>query len=195
MQLDTIWNGFRSLAGHGVHTEDKKQAVIKSFPLAIVTLIAAHFLPLGGAMTLVVMNIRGYYLGGGFTGSQYPSTDVKLSLLQFAAKAHEVMMQASLSVIVIGLIRHELVVGEGIPFGAIFGSLQFTNISYLFSKEFMGMVKARLARPLVKVRLIALLFVGAVLAVTVGPSSAIAMRPRLDDWYVPTFSICILLLG
>lgn len=57
-------------------------------------------------------------------------------------------------------------------------------MSYLFSKEFVDMLTAKIARPIVKARLIALLFSGAILAVTVGPSSAIAMRPRLDDLYV-----------
>ncbi len=63
-------------------------------------------------------------------------------------KLHEITMQGSLSVVVVGLIRHELLSGEGIPFGAIFGSLQFSDISYLYSKEFAGTIRAKFAKKL-----------------------------------------------
>lgn len=215
LQLDTLWNGIRSLFGRGLQHEEPKQVLIKSIPITLVTIFAAHVFPMGAALGLVILNIKGFYckhditisrnsscyvqtgqehtnfsiVGGNFTGGP-PSDDVKLSLLQFASKAHEVMMIASMSIIIVDFIRRELLTESGIPFGAVFGSLQFSNSSYLFSKEFMGVLKARLKRRLVKIRLVALLFVGAVLAVTVGPSSAIAIRPRLDNWYV--FSIFLL---
>ncbi len=129
---------------------------------------------------LLSFNLHGYYIGGELSGpSGYD--DVKLSGLQFAAKLHELAIQASLSVIIIGLIRQELVAGEGIPFGAIFGSLQFSELSYLFSNEFFGTLRSKFEKPIVKVRLISLIVVGALLALTAGPSSAIAMRPRLDN--------------
>lgn len=80
--------------------------------------------------------------------------------------------------------------GEGILFGAIFGSLQFSNLSYLFSKEFMGTLRAKFVKRVIKVRLIILL-IGTVLALTVGPSSAIAMRPRLDNWPAGGTDFCL----
>jgi hypothetical protein len=147
----------------------------RGLPTAIFSLLVAHFLPISGALTLVYLNLHGYYVGGELAGpSGYD--DVKLSGLQFSAKLHELTMQASISVVVISLVRHELVAGEGIPFGAIFGSLQFANISYLWSKEFAGTVRAKFTKTTIKLRMVALLLVGTVLALTVGPSSAIAMR-------------------
>lgn len=171
-----VWNSFYNRS-----TEKPKQAVNKSLVVAILSLVAAHLIPVSAAISLVSLNLRGYYIGGELAGpSGYD--DVKLSGLQFASKLHEITMQASLSVVVIGLIRHELVSGEGIPFGAIFGSLQFSDISYLYSKEFAGTLRADHMKRIVKIRLVLLLVVGALLALTVGPSSAIVMRPRVDNW-------------
>jgi len=162
-------------------TELPKQAVNKGISVVLITILTAHALPAGVAIALISLNIHGYYIGGELAG---PSghDDIKLSGLQFAAKLHEITMLASLSVIVVDLVRQELVAGEGIPFGAVFGSLQFKDISYLYSKEFLGTLKANFDKRIVKARLVLVLIVGAILALTVGPSSAIAMRPRIDNW-------------
>lgn len=180
MRLGALWNACQR-ATHQPRKEEPKQAVNKGLTTAILSLVAAHLVPVTAALVLVSINLHGYYIGGELSGpSGYD--DVKLSGLQFAAKLHELAIQGSLSVIIVGLIRQELVAGEGIPFGAIFGSLQFSDLSYLFSKEFLGILRARFEKPIVKIRLIALIVVGALLALTAGPSSAIAMRPRLDNW-------------
>ena len=161
--------------------EEPKQAVYRSLPFAIFGLVVAHSLPVAAAVTVVVLNFNGYYIGGELAGPVGLS-QIKTSGLLFAAKLHELTMLSSLSVIVVTLIQQELVAGEGIPFGAIFGSLQFNQLSYLFSKEFFGVHRARFAQPLVKLRLIILLIVGSILALSVGPCTAIAMIPRVDDW-------------
>ena len=180
MHLSIIWTAFQRTVP-GPSAEEPKQAVQHGLVKAILGLFAAHVLPVGAAIAMVLLSVGSYYIGGELAG---PSghDDVKLSGLQFAAKLHEITIHASLSVIVVGLIRHELVAGEGIPFGAIFGSLQFSGISYLCSNEFLGTLKARFAKRIVKIRLVTLLVVGAFLALTAGPSSAIVMRPRVDDW-------------
>jgi hypothetical protein len=175
-----LWNSGRR-ASHQSKAEQPKQAMNKGLAISVLGVIAAHLLPVSAAILLVSLNLHGYYIGGELAGP-IGYDDVKLSGLQFSAKLHEITMQASLSVIVVGLIRQELVAGEGIPFGAIFGSLQFTDISYLYSKEFVGTLRAKFSKPIVKIRLIGLLVTGALLAVSVGPSSAIAMRPRIDNW-------------
>lgn len=180
MRLSMLWNACIR-ASHHPHIEEPKQAVQKGLLTAVFTIVAVHLLPVSAALLLIAFNIHGYYIGGELSGpSGYD--DAKLSGLQFAAKLHEVAMLSSLSVVVVGLIRHELLSGEGIPFGAVFGSLQFSNLSYLFSKEFAGTLRARFAKTIVKIRLIMLIIAGTILALTVGPSSAIAMRPRLDNW-------------
>ncbi|KAF2118218.1 hypothetical protein BDV96DRAFT_597083 [Lophiotrema nucula] len=148
--------------------------------LSSLTLIT-HVVPIAVVIVLISLNAHGYYIGGELAGAS-GYDDLKFSGLQFAAKLHELLMQASLSLVVVSFIRHELVFGEGIPFGAVFGSLQFSNIAYLWSKEFAGTIKAPYRNWIKKYRLAVLLVVGAVLAVTVRPSSAIVMRPRSDLW-------------
>lgn len=180
LRLSMVWNACRR-ASPWSGTELPKQAVQKGRLVGVSSLVAAHLLPFAAAVLLIFLNVHSYYIGGELAGP-IGHDDVKLSGLQFASKLHELTMQASLSVVVIGLIRQELVAGEGIPFGAIFGSLQFSNFSYLFSKEFVGTLRAKFMKRVIKVRLIILLLIGTVLALTVGPSSAIAMRPRLDNW-------------
>jgi hypothetical protein len=104
------------LSRRKIYDEKPKQAVHRGLPTAIFTLLAAHLLPVTAALLLVAFNIRGYYVGGELAGDP-GYDDAKLSGLQFAAKLHELSMLASLSFIVVGLIRQELVAGEGIPFG------------------------------------------------------------------------------
>ena len=127
------------------------------------------------------LNFRGYYIGSELSGPDVDN-DLKLSGLQFTAKLHELLMQASLSLVVVSFVRHELVRGQGIPFGAIFGSVQFSSPTYLWSKEFVGTLKAQFRSKLTKWGLVFLVLVGSVLFSVVGPSSAIAMRPQLGNW-------------
>lgn len=182
-QLDTFWNGLSRLRGHGPQVEERKQAVHGGITTVLVMLVAVHLVPILGVTVLLWLNLGGYYVGGEMQGGgDADANDTKLSTLQFVAKLHEVLMQASLSVVVIALIRHELLEGRAIPFGAIFGSLQFSNATYIFSKEYAGLWRATMQSRMAKAKLILLLFVGALLAITVGPSSAITMRPRLDSW-------------
>jgi hypothetical protein len=157
-----------------------KQAMRKNQFLAAVT-TATHIIPTAAVAGLIWLNIRGYYIGGELAGAE-GYDDLKFSGLQVAAKLHELTMQASLSLTVVSFVRHQLVFGKGIPFGAIVSSLQFSSIAHLWSKEFAGTVTASFRSRSRNILLVTLIFVGSLLAVTVGPSSAIVMRPRLDKW-------------
>ncbi|KAI9864753.1 MAG: hypothetical protein M1824_004660 [Vezdaea acicularis] len=78
--------------------------------------------------------------------------------------------------------RRELIVGHGLPFGSISIGLSITNISVLWSKEFLGTCLARFNSLRKKWFLLVMIVVCAILGVTVGPASATAMKPQLDDW-------------
>jgi hypothetical protein len=105
-----------------------------------------------------------------------------ISLLQFAAKLHELTMQASLATILLTYIRYELTFGLGLPFGALFSGLQITQLSYLWSLEFWGSMSS--TKFPIRRRLILLVAVLVIifLAAIVGPASAVAMIPRLENW-------------
>ena len=104
------------------------------------------------------------------------------AVYQLVAKIHEVAIQASLATVVFSYIRHEMTIGNGIPFGTLFSGLQINQIAYLWSMEFWGSLRSPhlpLAR---KIALLLLIFVSIVLASLSGPSSAILLIPRLDFW-------------
>lgn len=91
-------------------------------------------------------------------------------------------MIASLTTILFTSIRHDLMTRKGLPFGALFSGLQITQISYLWSLEFWGLASSRNLTPRRRLRLVGLISFITILAATVGPSSAIAMIPRLGYW-------------
>lgn len=140
---------------------------------------------MAAALALVILNLRQYYIGGELAGVSGEDLQ-KLAALQFGAKIHELLMLASLGEVLFTWLRKELAFGDGIPLGAVFAGLQFTSLSTLWAPEFWGTVfdayaqgKGRRAR---KWYLICLIVVCTLLGVSVGPSTANLMRPRLDYW-------------
>jgi len=137
-----------------------------------------HIIPAGICIGLVYLNLINLYLGSELPGQEDQDPE-KLAGLQFAAKLHELLMLSSLGVILITHIRKELALGDGIPFGALFSGQEFHNISILWSLELWGAVYRKWRR---KGFLLGLIIVCSVLALSVGPSSANLMRPRLAYW-------------
>ena len=132
-----------------------------------------HVIPIGLSLWLVSLNIGTYYVGS-FTLDQV--------YYQVAAKALELMIQASLATIILAYIRHELVLGRGIPFGALFSGLQVNQISYLWSMELWGSIGSRSLSPWRKLLMLMLVILVSVLAATAGPSTAVLLVPRRDYW-------------
>ena len=64
------------------------------------------------------------------------------STLQFVAKVHEVLMQASIATILIFYIRSQALEHGKTPFGSLFAGVQVSQISYLWSPEFAGTLTA-----------------------------------------------------
>ena len=132
-----------------------------------------HAIPLGVALTEIILNSRGHYIGSTFTRQNY---------FQFAAKAHELSLLASVATIVFSFIRHELSVGKGIPFGAILGGQQFSQISYLWSTELWSALLSGHFHWKRKLGLIAVIVPCTIIAATAGPSSATLLIPRKGIW-------------
>lgn len=143
---------------------------------------AIHVAPVTAAFVLLVLNCKQYYIGGELSGATGEDTE-KLGGLQFAAKLHELLILASLGTIIFTYIRRELVLGAGIPFGALFVGFQIDSISLLWSPEFLGTIYHKWQAPRSrKIILISIIVVCTLLGVSVGPSSANLMKPRLDFW-------------
>lgn len=107
-----------------------------------------------------------------------PRADV-LNSLQFLAKVHEVFIVASLSAMVMHVIRR-MFVGSGVPFGLLMGAYQVSSPAWLGTKVFTDpILKGAHKRLRISVLLAGLL---TIFANIVGPSSAVAMIPTVDWW-------------
>ena len=114
-----------------------------------------------------------------------------MAALQFAAKLHELLMLASIGAATFAYIRKEMAIGEGVTLGTVFAGQQFSSINNLWSMEFwsavfdarkppLGCKKQRWYKITPKWRMVWLITLATILGVSVGPSGAVLMRPRLD---------------
>ncbi|KAK4248146.1 hypothetical protein C7999DRAFT_31461 [Corynascus novoguineensis] len=135
-----------------------------------------HLLPLALTALLIAMNIqRWYWIHEEDMYKLWESPDTILSLFQFAAKVHELLVIASLGALTLKLFKRHLV-GSRIPLGLLTGAYRVGDIPYIFSSSFHGAAWGSYWF------LALVIFINTMLATLVGPSSAILMVPDLD-WY------------
>jgi hypothetical protein len=129
-----------------------------------------HMIPLGGAITLLVLRWTSYWVG---SHPPDPTT------LQFVAKFHELLMQVSIVEIAICLVRYEATRGF-VPLGALSGAYQATQLSYLWSLDFLSLFTSNAfrGRPWRKTGMLLAIPALLVLTALVGPSSAVLMIPE-----------------
>ena len=148
-------------------TELRKTCIHKSYPLAALRCLV-HLVPLGGAVTLLVLNWTRYFVGPGFSAT---------TALQFAAKFHELLMQASIVEVILCIIQNAVVDGY-VPLGVLSASLQAYQISYLWSLDFVSAISSKLFYRWRKIGFVLMIPPLVVLTALVGPSSAVLMIPR-----------------
>ena len=152
--------------------EPQKIAIRRSRVTALLrTLI--HLVPIGVAIFEIVLNFKGHFVGAEFG---------KQSYLQFAAKAHEIAMQASIATILLSFIRYQISAGKGMPFGAVLSGLQFLQVSYLWSVELWSSILSKDFQLQKKACFAVLILICIAVAATAGPSSATLLIPRQDLW-------------
>lgn len=154
------------------YTEQTKVAIRKSRTTALLRALI-HFIPVAVALWEIVLNWNTYFVGYNV---------YNLAYYQFGAKLHEIAIQASLSAVIFSYVRYELVLGDGIPFGALFSGLQISQVSYFWSMEFWGTICSRTIPAKNKLRLLSVVAASIFLATVTGPSSAILLVPRSDYW-------------
>ena len=81
---------------------------------------------------LFVFNFMGLFIGSRLSGPVSVSDDIKLDLFQFIAKAHEVFIVWSISIVVFDTIRHQLLFERGIPLGLIGSGFSFSQIGFFW---------------------------------------------------------------
>ena len=169
--LRSLFRRLRHVTGRGLH-EPTKKAIRKNKTIALLRCLI-HLIPVSIALSEIILNWNTYYVGVSIYNQ---------AVYQVMAKIHEVSIQASLATIVFSYIRHEMTIGNGIPFGTLFSGLQINQIAYLWSMEFWGSLRSPHLPLRRRITLLFLIFVSIVLASLSGPSSAILLIPRLDFW-------------
>lgn len=182
--LNVISTFFRFLryqtVGKG-YTEQTKVAIRRNRTTALLRALI-HIIPVGVALWEIVLNWNTYFVG----------YDIyNLAYYQFGAKMHEIAIQASLSAVIFSYVRYELMLGDGIPFGALFSGLQISQASYLWSMEFWGTICSCTISSKRKLRLLVVVTTSIFIAAVTGPSSAILLVPRLDYWPAGSTNIWI----
>jgi hypothetical protein len=150
-------------------TEQRKVAAYQNRYMAGLNSLL-HVIPLAGAVTLLSLQWSNYWVGVEFNGA---------TSLQFAAKLHELLMQASLVDALLYIIRSQALNGY-LPLGALAGAAQAPQLSYLWSLDFVSVLVAPRKAFGAWHKLVFTISTSALLFMTsvVGPSSAVLMIPR-----------------
>ena len=154
-------------------TESRKIAMYHSRNMSALHALL-HLIPLGGAITLLVLNWTQYWVGWTFDLS---------TALQFVAKFHEILMQVSIVEIVLCIIRTQAVRGF-VPLGALSGAVQATHISFLWSLDFLSIFTSSALQGWRKMFLCFAIPTLIVLTALIGPSSVILMIPRPGSQHI-----------
>ncbi|KAK0252968.1 hypothetical protein LTR35_017047 [Friedmanniomyces endolithicus] len=140
--------------------EDPKAVIEKSRGLAL-SRCAIHILPICVSIVIISISTIHIYLG---------------------PKLQELLIVGSTTAVVMHVLRHELISGDGVPFGLLGGGFQFSGLGYFWAPEFWGAI---LHAPLTfrkKATLAGTLLVAGLIAVAAGPSCAILLVPREQTW-------------
>ena len=168
-----VLSSFRFRGSKNPRNEEHVKVAIRQNRTKALLHSLIHVIPVGVALWEIVLNCYTYYVG---------SIEYNQVYYQFGAKAHEMTIQASLAAIIFSYVRHEMALGQGLPFGALFSGLQVSQISYLWSMEFWGSVSSNHLPIRRRLGLLVITLLAFILAAATGPSSAILLIPRLDYW-------------
>jgi hypothetical protein len=122
---------------------------------------------LAGAIALIILNCTTYFVGD-FNHS---------TGLQFAAKLHELLIQAAIADVLFTFVRIQAT-GGYIHLGALVAPINALQVSYLWSLEFWSTVPSQAMARYQKFLFMAFVPLLVILGALVGPSSAVAMIPR-----------------
>lgn len=148
-------------------TELPKVAVYHSRRMAAVHSLL-HFIPLSGAVTLLVLHWTKFWTG---------ETSNDATTLQFVAKFHELVMQASIVNVLLCIIRTQALDGY-VPMGMLSGAAEATHLSYLWSLDFISAVTSPALNYWRKALFALSMVLLILMTALVGPSAAVLMIPR-----------------
>ncbi|KAM0345018.1 hypothetical protein ACHAPU_006902 [Fusarium lateritium] len=181
-RLKTVLKKWRIQALQAI-VQRKKNAQVPIVKDRLTAVLAAlvHLPAIAGIATLSFYIFKNYYIGKELEGK--PDYDVEKKLgIQFAAKLMEMLIVLSLNAIVFSMIRHEFTIGQPVPYGALVAGQQISEISFLWSEEFLSIVKGKFSRTWKKIVFIITVFICTIMALGASSLSAVAMMPQEGDW-------------
>jgi hypothetical protein len=163
--------------------EEPKKVIVSESSSTALRRCTYHFAPIMVTFVIITLDLKGDYLGADLM-SPVKSETINLMLLQLAAKAHEIMIVASLGLVVLQFVRHELLFGDGLPLGLIGSGLTFNSLGSFFSKEFYGSLQyvGGHGNTFRKVMFVTVVVVAGLTAALAGPASAVLLVPKSQDW-------------
>ena len=107
-----------------------KKAIYRSSRSLVLLQCSIHLIPVGACIVLFTFSFMGLFIGSQISGPVSISDDIKLDLLQFIAKGHEILIVSSLGIVVFDTIRHQLLFGGGIPLGLVGSGFSFSQLGF-----------------------------------------------------------------
>lgn len=98
---------------------------------------AVHLLPAAVSISLVGLNLSGFFIGHNLDGAGSAGDDFKQSTLQVAAKLQELLIVASTTSIIFHVLLKELTMGDGLPLGLLVSGWSFASIRYVKLEELL----------------------------------------------------------
>lgn len=154
-------------------TESPKPALRRSRWIAL-SRCAIHILPCSVFLFLLPLNYRTMYLSPGFSYSH--SNGLFLVLFQIGAKILEIVCVASLTTVVLHVLRHDLI-RNGVPLGLLGSGLFFSQANCFWSPE-MLVGAWHCVRNWRMLRLFLVIVLAGLLALLIAPSAAVLLQPQ-----------------
>ena len=157
-------------------TESPKP-VLRRSPWIALSRCTIHIIPCTVFLFLLPLHFSAMYLGPGF--SYRRSDGLYLVLFQVAAKTLEILCVASLTTVVLHVLRHELL-RDGVPLGFVGSGIFFSQANFFWSPEmFVGTLHC--VRSWKRLRLLVLIIMSGLLALLIAPSAAVLLQPRSQN--------------
>lgn len=170
---------FFSARNHKHDTEPPKPVVRTSLSTSL-ALATIHILPVMVSITVIGLNLGHLWLGVTLPGT-LTDNSLMSAIFQVFAKIQELLMVSSLTAVVYHVIVHHLIAGDGVPFGFLCASFSFSEFSYFWSSEFWGALDGGISLT-AKTSMAAILLASGLIAAFAGPSVAVLLIPRQQDW-------------
>ena len=156
---------------------ESPKAVLRRSRWIALSRCAVHILPCSVFLFLIPLNFKAMYLGPGF--SYRESNGLFLVLFQIAAKVLEIVCVASLTTVVLHVLRHELM-RDGVPLGFVGSGLYFSQANCFWSPEMLAGALYCI-KSWKRLRLLMVIIVAGFSALLIAPAAAVLLQPRLQN--------------